>query len=170
MTVGGLGCTLDDLTMQGIAAAFNVSLIFNQQLYDLLCVAESNVNLNSENCVSSLRRMAHVPSIAILHLDKNEPGSKYPVISCENVFVLPGPPCAVMNQFKILQHLFQVTGEEKFYQSYSWIKEDEKELAVYLKAFLIENTGVEIGCYPSGSMTQVKLQFSFYSLNGSSNN
>src|SRR5262245_51961380 len=83
LTSGGVGPTHDDVTIAGIARAFNREIVRHPELEKLI----------SHYCGGNLEeahiRMTEVPEGAKLIRDS---GIKWPVLTIENVYVLPGVP------------------------------------------------------------------------------
>ncbi len=83
-TTGGIGPTHDDITADAIAAAFNVSIDFNDEAVAILRQRYDENDLNDARM-----RMARIPHGASLI---ENPVSKAPGFQIENVFVLAGVP------------------------------------------------------------------------------
>jgi len=83
ITSGGVGPTHDDLTMEGVARAFNRRLVVHPDLERLIR------EYYHERSVDAGIKMAEVPEGAIL----NDAGDvRFPTVQIENVYVLPGIP------------------------------------------------------------------------------
>jgi molybdenum cofactor synthesis domain-containing protein len=83
ITSGGVGPTHDDLTMEGVARAFNRRLVMHPELEQLI---RKHFN---ERSIGAGLKMAEVPEGAVL----NDAGDiRFPTVQIENVYVLPGIP------------------------------------------------------------------------------
>jgi len=83
ITSGGVGPTHDDLTMEGVARAFNRRLVVHPDLERLIREHFRERSLDAGH------KMAEVPEGAVL----NEAGDvRFPTVQIENVYVLPGIP------------------------------------------------------------------------------
>ncbi|MGA3230400.1 MAG: competence/damage-inducible protein A [Candidatus Binatus sp.] len=83
ITSGGVGPTHDDLTIEGVARAFNRRLVVHPELERLI---RKHFH---ERSVDAGLKMAEVPEGAVL----NEAGDvRFPTVQIENVYVLPGIP------------------------------------------------------------------------------
>ena len=85
-TSGGVGPTHDDVTMEGVAAAFAVPVIRHPRLEALLRGYYDAQKLPLEE---ANLRMADVPEGATL---LEGPDLRWPVVAMRNVYVLPGIP------------------------------------------------------------------------------
>jgi molybdenum cofactor synthesis domain-containing protein len=83
-TTGGIGPTHDDITIDAVAAAFDVPVVEASEARSLLAS-----HFGEKNLTAARLRMAHVPSGASLILN---PVSGAPGVKMGNVFVLAGVP------------------------------------------------------------------------------
>jgi molybdenum cofactor synthesis domain-containing protein len=97
VTTGGVGPTHDDLTFAGVAQAFQLPLVENDEVLALL--REYGIPLDAAN-----RRMAALPAGARL---VRRPPSVFPVTLVRNVFVLPGVPKLVRSKFELIAPYFE---------------------------------------------------------------
>ncbi|MBU2512841.1 competence/damage-inducible protein A [bacterium] len=147
---GGLGPTHDDVTMEGIAKAFEEPLVCNTLLSNII------KQRFGEKCTESHLKMAYVPEGTELISARKQ---NLPVIQYKNIFVFPGVP-------ELLQHLF-LSVIDKFQGSKTWSKEllfdvDEGTIAERLKEILKRFSGLKIGSYPvvvnNRSLVKIVLQ------------
>ena len=82
ITSGGVGPTHDDLTMDGVAAAFGVPVVESSEIIDLL-------QMRGKGITESIRRLARVPEGFVFYWGM---GRSWPVVGKENVIILPGVP------------------------------------------------------------------------------
>lgn len=89
-TSGGVGPTHDDLTFQGVAAAFGLGLV---QRPELVAAMEGFGMVRTPLTL----RMAQVPEGAEL---LSTVDARYPVVRVRNVYVLPGVPALFRQKFE----------------------------------------------------------------------
>ena len=135
-TTGGVGPTHDDLTMNGIAAAFGVQIRRNSEL-------ESNIrNFYAPELIDGNLRMADVPEGARLLGGK---GLWFPVIAVENVYIFPGVPEILRKKFDRIKETFR---DAPFYLREIYLKADEGQIAATLHEVLAEFPSLLLGSYP----------------------
>ena len=97
ITSGGVGPTHDDLTMEGVARAFNRRLVMNPVLERLI-----REHFRERSLEAGLK-MAEVPEGAVL----NDAGDiRFPTVQIENVYVLPGIPQLFESKLRALSSRF----------------------------------------------------------------
>jgi FAD synthetase len=134
-TSGGIGPTHDDVTIEGIAKAFNVNPVINSTLKEIL---ETKIGpLTSEKL-----KMAEVPDGAELVCDGN---ISFPLIKFRNVYIFPGIPELLRKKFIAIEALFD---EPKIFLKKVYFKESESEIAPILKDILRRFKKIKIGSYP----------------------
>lgn len=183
-TSGGIGPTHDDVTMKGIAIAFNQEIVSNpvmrKHLEDIqhtlspssppVATKEENNNLSE-----SLSRLALLPKNATLlfppspddyyetnknhHLIKQK---TWPILQCENVFVLPGVPQYFANKITLIMKYFLPAGivsggndadgrrsERKCLEKRKIILDiEEREFLSQIDHLVANHPNVKIGSYP----------------------
>lgn len=135
LTSGGIGPTHDDVTMEGIARAFGVSLVAHPELHAL-------VNAwRGEALDEAHLRLTRVPEGAsLLWTDK-----KFPLVQFRNLYILPGVPRLLQRKFDALLPLIQ---GEPIWQRQLVTDESELSLAEALGAVQSDFPSVVIGSYP----------------------
>jgi len=135
-TSGGVGPTHDDLTMEGIARAFDTRVVRHPELEALLR-GFYGPRLEERNL-----RMADVPDGAALI-----PGDhvSWPVVSYRNIYILPGVPVIFRRKFQSIRERFRAT---PFHLRRVYCMADEGALAVHLDAVVAAHPAVSIGSYP----------------------
>lgn len=101
ITSGGLGPTVDDVTMQAVADAFDSSLTRHPELEARLR------RYFGEDVTESHLKMAEAPKgseVALIEhrLDSGEL-SPFPLLRCRNVYVLPGIPTLLQKKWKAVK-------------------------------------------------------------------
>jgi molybdenum cofactor synthesis domain-containing protein len=150
-TSGGVGPTHDDVTIPGIARAFGRPIVRHPEL-------ERRIRaLCGEEVDDSRLRMADVPEGSEL-LDA--PELRWPLLSCRNVYILPGVPEHFRRKFMAIRERFRV---EPFYTRALYTMEDEFDLAINLRAVAEANPLVAIGSYPSFSSSEYRVKLTLES-------
>ena len=134
-TTGGVGPTHDDLTMEGIAAAFGRDIHRHPELESVLRQyyrSEMGANL----------RMADIPQGARLVGGK---GAWFPVIAVENVYIFPGVPEILRRKFERIKEMFR---EAPFNLREVYLRADEGLIAGILHNVLAKFPDLLLGSYP----------------------
>lgn len=135
-TSGGIGPTHDDLTMDGIALAFDRKIVLNQSMIDRMeRYSERPVN-------DAMRKMAMIPEGAEV-LDVG--GLWFPVVVVENVHIFPGIPELFEKKFHSIRDRFSGV---PFHLTRFFVRENESEIADVLNALLAEFPELMLGSYP----------------------
>jgi FAD synthetase len=135
-TSGGIGPTHDDVTIEGIAKAFNVRIILDDSIKKFLH-KKLGKHLTSEQL-----KIAEVPEGA--EIIKN--GSiKFPILLFRNIYILPGIPEFLEKKFFVIEKLFN---ELPFLLKKVYVKEYEPEIAHLLNDIVKRHKDVKIGSYP----------------------
>jgi molybdenum cofactor synthesis domain-containing protein len=135
-TSGGVGPTHDDLTMDGIARAFNKKIHRNAQLESALR------GYYPAELVEPNLRMADVPEGARLI---GGPGLWFPVIAVENVFIFPGVPEILRRKFGRIREMFR---DAPYHLKEVYLRADEGQIAAILHGVLARFPELLLGSYP----------------------
>lgn len=137
VTSGGIGPTHDDVTMDGVAAAFGLPLELDTALCDRI------ENATGDHFNESMRKMAILPRGALVQ----ESGDLwFPLISVENVFILPGIPSLFEKKFESIRA--QLDGGVPIVLRKVYVKAYESEIASHLNELLVEFEELMLGSYP----------------------
>lgn len=134
-TSGGIGPTHDDVTIEGISKAFNVRIVTDPTLYEILLSKLGN--LSQEQL-----KMAEIPEGAELITEGN---LSFPLIKFKNIFILPGIPELLRKKFFALEKIFN---EPQIFLRKIYIQESESAIAPLLKDVLKKIENIKIGSYP----------------------
>ena len=134
-TTGGVGPTHDDMTLEGVAAAFGEELMQHPKLVALM--EGYGMELND-----AALRMATVPVSTELIAHQ---ASSYPVLRVHNVYVFPGVPRLMQNKFEAIADRF---AGEKIHTSRLYTPSRETEIAQILTDAQERYPTVNIGSYP----------------------
>jgi molybdenum cofactor synthesis domain-containing protein len=149
-TSGGVGPTHDDVTMEGVAAAFGVKVVSDPGLETMI------TKHYGERLREGHLRMAIVPE-----------GSKqiasaevwWPVTVMNNVFVLPGVPEIFRLKLTVVEQL--VHADVPFLSRAVFTKMDEGTLKPLLDAIVEAYPDVDVGSYPSWTAPDYKTKLTF---------
>lgn len=137
-TTGGLGPTHDDITVEGIAKAFDVDVIYHPDAVETLN------NYYKEHITESRLRMARTPFGATLI---NNPVSAAPGFQMENVFTLAGVPNIAEAMF--FSALPSLNKGSPIFQEHFDFYIGESLIANQLRMIQEEFPDVSIGSYPN---------------------
>lgn len=135
LTSGGVGPTHDDVTLEGIAAAFDLPLEVHPDLLALLRrygLPEDAANL----------RMVTVPRGTVLEVGK---GRSFPTVVVRNVWIFPGIPGLLRDKFEEVAARF---AGEAVRTARIYTEEGESTLAGRLTEVALRHPTVAIGSYP----------------------
>ncbi len=135
-TSGGIGPTHDDMTIDGVAAAFGRPVEFSESIAGRIQRATSK-ELNE-----SQMKMARVPAGATL-LDSGD--LWFPLVIVENVYVLPGIPELLRKKFESARERFRGV---PFVLKRVYVTQMESEIAEHLNALLEQFPALMLGSYP----------------------
>lgn len=135
-TSGGIGPTHDDVTIAAIAQAFGRRLVLDETTLRLLR-ARYGPELNAART-----RLAEVPEGARVEFHE---GHVYPVLSLENVTILPGVPSLLREGFLRIRERFRVS---PIFSRALYFTIGEGTLAEHLDATVARFPNVGIGSYP----------------------
>lgn len=137
-TSGGVGPTHDDLTMEGIAAGFDVPIVTHQGMLDII---ENRFGAPGEK-LEIWARMAELPEGCEVVISE---ATRVPIFRMENVWVLPGVPELFRLQFD--QVARSIDGRPVTIRTI-FITVGEGEIAVHLEAAIALEPTVMLGSYP----------------------
>jgi molybdenum cofactor synthesis domain-containing protein len=150
-TSGGVGPTHDDVTIVGIARAFNVPIIRHPEL-------ERRIKSYFGAEVDESRlRMADIPEGSELI---DSPELRWPLLACKNVYILPGVPEHFSRKFLAIRERFRVA---PFYAHAIYTLEDEFDLAENLRTVADSHPQVAIGSYPNFSSDEYRVKLTLES-------
>jgi molybdenum cofactor synthesis domain-containing protein len=145
-TSGGVGPTHDDLTMEGVARAFERPIVRHPELEQRLRA------FYGERLAERNLRMADVPDGVTL-IDGEVP--TWPVVLMRNVYILPGIPEIFRVKFKSIRERFRA---DPFHLRCVFTVEDEGSIAAALDRIVADFPGVQVGSYPKLDPTEYKVK------------
>ncbi len=137
-TTGGIGPTHDDITVDAVAGAFDVKVIYSEEALQML--AE---HYGPEQLTEARKRMARVPHGGGL---VNNPMSGAPGVRKDNVFMLAGIPGIMRGMLEGLRG--ELAGAEPMLAEAVTVFAPESEMAEGLAAIQDAHPEVSIGSYP----------------------
>ena len=148
-TSGGIGPTHDDVTIAAVAQSFGRKVVHDERTLDLLR------SRFGEPMKPALRRLAEVPEGARVEFHE---GYLFPVISLENVTILPGVPSLLREGFLRIRDRFRVApihSRALYFDLY------ESTLAEHLDATVAKFPAVSIGSYPRFDPADYRVKVTF---------
>jgi FAD synthetase len=136
LTSGGIGPTHDDLTIEGVASAFELSIEHSES------IAARIQRATGEELNESQRKMAQVPAGATL-LDGGD--LWFPLVVVRNVYIFPGVPELLRKKFETARDLFRGV---PFVLRRVYVKSRESDIAASLHDLLREFPELLLGSYP----------------------
>jgi molybdenum cofactor synthesis domain-containing protein len=140
LTTGGVGPTHDDVTMDGVAAAFDRKLVRDERMEAKLRQA-----LRGREANDSHLKMCEIPEGAELI---ETPDLWFPLVRVENVFVFPGIPRLLQSKFEGAKTLF--VGAPVYLRNV-YVTCIETDIAQDLRDLLVEFPELDVGSYPKFS-------------------
>ncbi len=138
ITSGGIGPTHDDITMESIACAFDVSLKEHSHIVQAMLAHYGKDGVNAGR-----RRMSRIPEGAkLIYCEK----SIAPGVHIDNVYVLAGVPDIFAAQLDAILGDF---GGHRFERREIEVELPESSFALELEAIQEQFLKVEIGSYPN---------------------
>jgi molybdenum cofactor synthesis domain-containing protein len=149
-TSGGVGPTHDDVTMEGIAAAFGVKAVVHPEMERMLR------DHYGDKVKEGHLRMALVPDGATLEISDEV---RWPLTLIKNVFILPGVPEIFRMKLAIAE---KVVGKDSPFLSRAvYTNMDEGTLKPLLDAIVRDHTEVDVGSYPTWSDPSYRTKLTF---------
>jgi molybdenum cofactor synthesis domain-containing protein len=145
-TSGGVGPTHDDVTLAGVARAFDIPIVRHPNLEARL------KTYFGDGADESRMRMADVPEGAEL-LESEE--MRWPLLKVRNVFILPGVPELFRKKFMAIRERFRVA---PFFARAFYTLQEEFDIAGELRAVADAHPQVAIGSYPSYSLPDYRVK------------
>jgi len=137
-TTGGIGPTHDDITVDAVAGAFGVEVVYNDKALQLLRDYFGEAELTDVR-----KRMARVPAGGDLI---RNPMSGAPGVSMENVFMLAGIPGIMRGMLEGLRGV--LAGAAPMQSEAITVYAPESEMAEQLGLIQQNHPAVSIGSYP----------------------
>lgn len=137
-TSGGIGPTHDDVTIAAVARAFGRRVVADERTLSLLRARYGAA------LPPAVRRLAEVPEGATLTWAPG-PAPSYPVLSLDNVVILPGVPSLLREGFERLRERFR---SPPIFSRAVYVSLGEGSIAEHLDAVVARFSSVAVGSYP----------------------
>lgn len=137
VTSGGVGPTHDDVTVSGVAAAFEVEVVLQP---DLVAILRSHYK---DACTDAHLAMARCPEGTTLEFGNGRP---WPAMRMKNVWMLPGIPAIFRQKLTILEETLLTS--PAIYLRSLFLSLDEPSIKVWLDETVRMHPTIEIGSYP----------------------
>jgi len=144
-TTGGIGPTHDDITVDAVAGAFGVEVVYDDEALDMLAAY-----FGSDQLTEARKRMARVPEGGGLI---ENPMSGAPGVRRENVFMLAGIPGIMRGMLEGLRG--ELAGAEPMRSQAVTVFAPESSMADALTTIQDAHPDVAIGSYPFFSQGRV---------------
>lgn len=141
VTSGGVGPTHDDMTYEGVAAAFDIPLFEDPKMAGMLR------DYFGAALTADHLRMAQFPRGAEVRFEADIP---IPIIHVRNVYIFPGIPSLFHAAFETMRPLFR--GRPFFFDEVICAL-DEGQIAAALRGIQNEYTDLNLGSYPGRDAT-----------------
>jgi molybdenum cofactor synthesis domain-containing protein len=139
-TSGGIGPTHDDVTVRAVALAMGRKVVRLPEMVEL--IRQKSAEKGQDNLMPEALRLADAPEGAVLLA---QPGSWYPVLTVEDVFLLPGVPQLFRSQLEAV--LTRLSGTP-VYLRVLYLGVGESAVAGVLDRVALDMPHVAIGSYP----------------------
>lgn len=138
VTIGGLGATHDDRTMEAYARSFKKKLILHQEMFEFFHRRPRHTKAMQD----SVRKMSTMPEgTELIQFD-----DKWPIIKCENCFALPGLPAICVSTIEKLASVLPKQSETYYRECF--VKIREHDYFTWLRSFSENWKDLSIGSYP----------------------
>jgi len=150
-TSGGVGPTHDDITMDGVAAAFGRPLVEHAELRRAI------ENFVGNRVNASHLKMAQIPEGAELIVDDK---LAFPTVLVENVYILPGIPELFQAKIFSLRDRFRT---RPYFLRQVLVRDNETHIAEFLNATLSAFPELLLGSYPKLSDPEYRVRLTLES-------
>ncbi len=137
VTSGGVGPTHDDVTMAGLARAFDEPLVLHESLVEILR------GFYSDALTDAHLSMARIPASSTLIESQDV---RWPLIETRGIYSFPGVPELFRSKLGVLRELFR--GPGPFFTRELFFDLEEVRLKSALDRVVRDHPRVEIGSYP----------------------
>ncbi|CAL1299434.1 unnamed protein product [Larinioides sclopetarius] len=155
LTSGGIGPTHDDMTYEAVAKAFGDTLDINRELFSVLkeyfgAKADENPAVES----STLNYGS----------DKNGKKGRYPLVSVNNVYILPGVPMLLERAFKIFKSSFVLQNKPLQVRNLFLAIDEISVTPILNEAVKLFEGHIKFGSYPAFSQNYYKVKLTLESV------
>ncbi len=151
LTSGGVGPTHDDMTMDGIARAFDRKIEINESIVARIARAQGKQPNESQV------KMAAIPEGATL-IDAGD--LWFPVVVVENVHIFPGIPELLRQKFEAIRLRFKGV---PFVLKRVFVRKRESDIAETLNELLGDFPDLQLGSYPKIAQEEFRVMLTLES-------
>jgi len=148
-TSGGLGPTHDDVTMEGLATAFDSELLEDERFLAMLGDQGGSSGSGSSgrgDRSAAFKKMAQLPRGA--SVEWPDDGNPWPIVSMRNVFIFAGRPDVFRAMYKRTAGNGRFKGAKQWVSRTLWLDTEEEDVLEALSRTVDHYPFVEIGSYP----------------------
>lgn len=146
ITSGGVGPTHDDVTIKSVAAALDSDMELNEEMAQLLRKKMGDDGSDEKYLSAAQKKMATLPACSKLRYLSGE-DEEWPVLQCQNVFILPGVPQFFEKKVKhVASYLSTEFGRRVAFKVV--LSVDENSIVPILNNVVENHTSVTFGSYP----------------------
>ena len=138
ITSGGIGPTHDDVTVRAVALSLGRRVVQIPEMTQMIRAA-----YDGEVVPAAAMRLSEGPEGSRLHAD---PTLRFPVLECENIFMLPGVPQLFRLQLEVV--LRGLEGSPVSLRT-MYLNASESDIAAVLDRVALARPDVSIGSYPT---------------------
>lgn len=149
-TSGGVGPTHDDVTMDGVAAAFDVDVVIDQDMEAMLRTHYGDRLKDGHLMMARVPRGSEQRSTAEV---------RWPVTQMKNVWVLPGIPEIFRMKLSIIEPL--LGADEPYLSRAVYTNLDEGTLKPLIDEVVSAYPKVDVGSYPTWGNASYKTKVTF---------
>ena len=146
-TTGGVGPTHDDVTIDGVAHGFGLSVVRHPDIERRM-----RERLGDDQVNEARLRMANVPEGAELLATE---ALFAPIVKIRNVFIFPGIPRILQERFHVIKERFR---DHPYFLKNVYLKYGEGVIADMLNAVLAKFPQLLLGSYPVLDNTDYKVK------------
>lgn len=149
ITSGGIGPTHDDVTIKAIAQALGVEISINADMMNHLELIQRDKASEGANVEmdEATKRLALLPDNAKLRFPPANGQKQWPILQCDNIFVLPGIPQYFSSKMKVICKNFLEKNQALEIRRIA-LDIEERFLVSKLNNLVSKHHKVKFGSYP----------------------
>ncbi|MFT5358632.1 MAG: molybdenum cofactor synthesis domain-containing protein [Polyangiales bacterium] len=159
ITSGGIGPTHDDVTYEGIAAAFGRRVVRSDELEGMLREHHEAKERDYPISDAQLRMADIIEGCRMLR----RPNARWPTLVVENVYVLPGVPEIFRMKIPLIRE--ELDEGQQLHSFSVFTRQREGEIAALLEDLESRFEGVQVGSYLAWDSALYSVKVTFDSLN-----
>eukprot|EP00596_Hydrurales_sp_CCMP1899_P000616 CAMPEP_0119050402 /NCGR_PEP_ID=MMETSP1177-20130426/69741_1 /TAXON_ID=2985 /ORGANISM="Ochromonas sp, Strain CCMP1899" /LENGTH=524 /DNA_ID=CAMNT_0007028761 /DNA_START=373 /DNA_END=1947 /DNA_ORIENTATION=+ len=151
ITSGGIGPTHDDVTLKAIAVSLGQNITESSAMMTHLKEIHALSTNSAEEMGEGMQRLALLPEGSTLLFAPKDPSQTtpvWPVLQCDNVFVLPGVPKFFEAKMKLITQHFIKSNNNTLKSRKIVLDVSEMKIVHILDPLVTAHPGVKFGSYP----------------------